>query len=49
MQIYNAFHKFEGSHDAEDWVMMLKIQMSITEINYSLQYIQIEILYFKLQ
>ncbi len=29
--------------------MMLKIQLCITEINYILKYIQIEIKYFKLQ
>ncbi len=31
----------EGSCDAEDWVMMLKILRCITEINYILKYIKI--------
>ncbi len=28
----------EGSRDTEDWVMMLKIQLRITDINYILKY-----------
>ncbi len=37
----------EGSCDTEDRVMMLEIQLCITEINYILKYIQIENSSFK--
>ncbi len=39
----------EGSCDTEDWIMMLKIQLCFTGINYILKYIKIENIYFKLQ
>ncbi len=36
----------ERSYDTENWIMMLKIQLCITEINYILKYIKIENSYF---